>query len=232
MILGNSDLDLREYIHRSGPEAFRTHKQFGLLRWNARALSAESNQVLCGLPEQRVARFDGADPIHLVHGTPRDPYESIFIDDDLSVLDLSLRMIAEPVLVCGHTHKQWYIRRDGKLAVNPGAVSGPLDGVTGAQYARMVWMGGQWQVEPRRISYDTERLKKAFVESGLLEEGGSIARSFLLSMETGINVGHDFFAHAYRLAEEAGFKDVETLPDEIFEQAGETFLWNKYQAVR
>ena len=230
MILGNTDLVLLRYIRGEVPQEWQSSKQFGLLRWNVRNLSAMNRQILFELPEQRVVNLPGVDPVHLVHGTPRDPYESIYPDLDLSILDLSLQSIDQPVLVCGHTHEQWTLRRNGKLAVNPGSVAGPLNGVIGAQYSRMVWMDQQWQVELLTVPYDLAPLKIAFSESGLLQEGGSIARAFLLSHQTGRNVGLDFLTYAFQLSEEAGFKDCQVLPDEIYDRAEATFSWETYQA--
>ena len=83
MILGNSNLGLLHYVRGEVSKELQTSKQFGLLRWNVRNLSAENWQVLFELPEQRIVSPAGTDPFHIVHGTPRDPYESIYPDLDL-----------------------------------------------------------------------------------------------------------------------------------------------------
>jgi putative phosphoesterase len=231
MILGNSDLGLLRYKRGDAPREWQTSKQFGLSRWNARNLSDINFQILFDLPEQSVIKPPGVDPIHIVHGTPRDPYEAIYPDRDLSLLDLSLQMIDQLVLVCGHTHEQWYLRRNGKIAVNPGSVAGPLNGVVGAQCALIDWKDNQWQVELLTVPYNLDPLRIAFHESGLLREGGPIARAFLLSHETGRNVSLDFLTYAFQLAEKAGFKNCQVLPDEIYDLAGATFSWETYLAI-
>ena len=231
MILGNSDLGLLRYKRGDVPREWQTSKQFGLLRWNARNLSDMNFQILFDLPEQYVMKPPGVDPIHLVHGTPRDPYEGIYPDRDLSLVDLSLQKIDQPVLVCGHTHEQWYLRRNGKLAVNPGSVAGPLNGVVGAQCALINWTDKQWQVELLTVPYDLAPLKIAFHERGLLQEGGPIARAFLLSHATGRNVSLDFLNYAFQLSEEAGFINCQVLPDEIYDLAEATFSWETYLAI-
>jgi putative phosphoesterase len=228
MILGNSDLGLLRYKRGDVPPEWQTSTQFGLLRWNARNLSDINFQILLDLPEQYVINPPGVDSIHLVHGSPRDPYESIYPDRDLSLFDLLLQMIDQPVLVCGHTHEQWFLRRNGKLAVNPGSVSGPLNGVVGAQCALIDWTDKQWQVELLTVPYDLAPLNMAFHKSGLLQEGGAIARAFLLSHETGRNVSLDFLTYAFLLAEEAGFKHCQVLPNEIYDLAEATFSWETY----
>lgn len=229
MILGNSDLRLIRYLSNQGPEEWCTLKQFGLLRWNARNLTTENLRFLSALPEQRVVSLPGTHPIRLVHGSPRDPFESIYPEKDISILDLSLEMIAEPVLTCGHTHEPWHLLRNGKLAVNPGAVAGPLNGEVGAQYAQLEWREGAWDVKLKTIPYDLTPLREAFVESGLVKEAGPFGRGFLLSIETGCDVTLDFLTFAHKLAEQAGLRDCKTLPDEIWDLADRQYLWSKWK---
>jgi putative phosphoesterase len=226
MVLGNSDLNLLRYVRGDAPIEWRTRKQFGLLRWNSENISGENLQYLSELPEERSFEIPGLDAIRVVHGAPSDPYQSIYPDIDLDTLDQSLGMIPEPVLICGHTHRPWFIQRDKKMALNPGSVAGPLNGEIGAQYARLFCVDNRWNVEHITISYDLAQLKKAFEVSGLLEKGGAVARGFLLSMENGHDATLMFLEYAYGLARQAGFESAEILPDEIWELASETFDWD------
>jgi putative phosphoesterase len=229
MIQGNSDDNLLRYDAGDVPEAWRTSQQFGLLRFAHRHLDKDLMEYLKSLPEQRVIEIAGTAPIRVVHGSPRNPSEGLSADLDPPTLDLALAQTPEPVLICGHTHIPWKFERDGKLAFNPGAVCGPLNGDTCAQYAFMTWRGNRWQVEHCAVPYDLNRMRTMFQESGLLEEGGALARAFLLSIETGQNVGEDWLSFAYRLAAETGFKNCDVVPDAIWEQAAATFDWDKYE---
>ena len=230
--LGNSDLGLLRYLREEGPQEWRTLKQFGMLRWNAQNLTQENFQFLASLPEQQVLALPGCDPICMVHGTPRDPFESIYPEMDLSILDQALGMVAEPGLGCGHTHEPWQMWRNGKLALNPGSVAGPLNGEVGAQYAQMEWREGEWQVAHKLVQYDLAPLREAFYETGLLAQGGAIARGFLLSIETGQNVTLDFLNFAQQLAEQKGIKDCQMLPDEVWDLADLDYAWGKWDVYR
>ncbi len=230
MIRGNSDDNLLRYDAGDVPEAWRTSRQFGLLRFAHRHLDMDLMAYLKSLPEQRVIEMTGTAPIRVVHGSPRHLAESIFPDRDPASLDLALAQTQEPVLICGHTHIPWKFERDGKLALNPGAVCGALNGDTRAQYAIMTWQNDRWQVEHCAVPYDLNRMSAIFQESGLLEEGGALARAFLLSIETGQNVGDDWLSFTYRLAAETGFKNSDAVPDALWEQAATTFDWGKYKA--
>lgn len=227
MIRGNSDISLIRFADRQTPESWQSRKQFGLLRWNARHISSEILNCLRSLPDQGIVLLPGTDPIRVVHGTPGNPFESIYPNRDPALLERALSLVAEPVLACGHTHEPWIRYMPGKIAVNPGAVAGPLNGETGAQYARLVWIPGKWQVELRTVPYDLASLKEAFRNTGLLDEGGAIARGWLRSLETGADYTLAFLQYAHRLAEEVNCPPGESLPDEIWERASQTFDWNQ-----
>ncbi len=225
MIHGNGEVNLRRYEQGEAPAAWKTNLQFSLLRRDHARLSRAELDFLFALPEQVVVQIEGAASIRVVHGSPRSPYEKIFVDNNSGVLEHALADTDERVLVCGHTHCPWIIRRDGRLALNPGAVCGPLDGFRGAQYAILSWQAQGWQVEQRAIRYDLAAVRRAFEDSGLLAASGALGRAFLLSIESGSNVADDFLNYAFRLAEQADFADRSIVPDEVWEQADATFDW-------
>ena len=166
--------------------------------------------------------------MRIVHGSPRDPYESIFPDRDPGAFESALAQIPEALCVFGHTHIPWYKEWHGKQALNPGAVCGALNGDARAQFTLLTWDQDRWMAMLDAVSYDLSRSRRAFEDSGLLDEGGALAKAFLLSVETGQNVGEFFLSHAYRLAAEAGFVDCEVVPDLIWDQAAETFDWGRF----
>jgi putative phosphoesterase len=227
IIRGNGDTSLIRYAAGDAPGAWHNHLQFGVLRWTRRAVDQDTLAFLKELPEQCVVEVPGAALIRVVHGSPGHPSVSIFPDKEPATLDLALAQVRESVLVCGHTHIPWQVERNGRLALNPGAVSGPLDGTTGAQYALLTWQGDRWQAEHHAVGYDLGRLRAVLRETGLLEEGGALMRAFLLGMETGRNIGEDFLAHAYGLAARAGCKGCDAVPDEVWERAADTFDWEE-----
>ena len=78
-------------------------------------------------------------------------------------------------------------------------------------------------------NYDLDQLRKDYFESGILEEGSAFARVFLLTIETGQNIAHDFLPFAYKMAAEAGYPDSEYVPDDILDDAVRKFPWNQYE---
>ncbi len=228
IIRGNNENYLLRFASGTAPAAWMTSRQWALMRWAYQQTDPATLEVFRNLPEQRSIQISGVAPIRLVHGSPRNPSELIFPDRDISILDIALEQIEEPVLVCGHTHIPWAIRRHGKLALNPGGAGGPLNGDFRAQYALLNWEENTWQATHRGVHYNHAEIRQAFQKSGILESGGGLAKAFLNSVETGQNVSEDFLKHAYQLAWEAGAKDCEVVPDEIWDLAVQTFNWGKY----
>ena len=183
----------------------------------------KSIDFMRSLPEQRTIHFPTTDPIRVVHGSPRKTSELVYPDKDISILDIALQMVSEPVLVFGHTHIPWQMQRNGHLALNPGAVCGTFTGKTGGSFAILSWENGHWNVELRELHYDISLVRKAFENTGLLEGGGAFAKRWLNDIETGINTLPMFVDYAYRQAAEAGFSDSPFVPDDIWDEAANSF---------
>jgi hypothetical protein len=146
------------------------------------------------------------------------------LEEDPLTLSECLELTPEPLLVCGHTHLPWVIHQDGKLAVNPGAVTGCLNGDPRAGYAWLRWDGKTWQAELRAVPYDVARTEQAYRESGLLAEGGPFSRACLESFHSGRNRPQEFVQVLYTLAKEAGWQG-SFIPDEILRSAEDRFDW-------
>jgi predicted phosphodiesterase len=224
MIQGNGEQGLLAMDNGSAPEYFWTAKQFALARWGYASVPAADLEFLRTLPEQLVYHLPGTDPIRVVHGSPRNTRESVFPTAHPDQLAEVMALVNEPVVIFGHTHQPWQMRVGSRLALNPGAVTGPVNGQVGAQYAILHWDGTNWQAELRCVPYDLQTITQVFEDSGLLDTG-YLARAFLASHYTGQNVGEDFLHYAFELSRQAGFVDLPYIPDEIWESAGATFPW-------
>ena len=229
VIRGNNENYLLRYQDDSAPEAWRTSRQWGLTRWNYDQLDCESRAYLKALPEQQIIDLDGLPAIRVVHGSPRHLSEQLHPERDPGPLYESLEMIEEPVMICGHTHKSWKYEYGYQLALNPGAIGCPLDGFIGAQYALLTWHADHWEVQHRYVPYEIDRIRAVFYTNGSMEYGGAFARAYLATIETGKDAALDFVLYAQRLAEQAGYQGYDAVPDEIWEQASETFHWSRYE---
>jgi putative phosphoesterase len=227
MVLGNNEGYLLRFDSGQTPAWWHTSHQWALNRWVYRTIDRASLDLLHNLPEQRVINLPGTAPIRMFHGSLRDSSE--LLDPKLypEPLKEAFARTSEAVLVCGHTHLPWQEHRNGRLAFNPGAVTFPCNGDRGAQYAILTWDMDAWEVEHHSAAYDHSLVRKAFIDSGLLQEGGALTRAFLLSIEKGKDVSMDFLHYAYRKAAEAGHSGCEYVPDGIWEAAAASFDWER-----
>jgi predicted phosphodiesterase len=228
MIRGNSDDNLIRYDTGVAPDSWKTSKQWALTRWTLHQLEKDNLDYLKSLPNQLVVEFHDKPPIRVVHGSHRDPSESLFPHIDPGIIEGIFNEVIEPVFICGHTHISWKHERDDRLALNPGAVCGPLNGFVGSEYAILSWENDRWHAELHQVCYDMDLIRIDFTESGLLAEGGALAKAFLRSIETGLNIAEDFLSYAYKLSENAGYHGYEVVPDHIWDQADRTFFVNNY----
>jgi putative phosphoesterase len=223
MIRGNNEDYILQFASGDAPDWWHIAQQWALMRWNFRQMDSESIAFLQTLPGQLVIALDEAPPIRVVHGSPRSASELVYPERDISFLDLALEMVPEPVVVFGHTHVPWQMRRHGRLALNPGAVCGTFNGKLGGSYAILSQADGSWNVDLRILEYDIRLARKAFEESGLLEEGGPLAACWLHDIETGVNTVPRLVEYAYQKAAQAGYADSPFVPDEIWDEAARSF---------
>ena len=223
MIRGNQENYILRYFTGNAPAYWYNSKQWAWMHWNYQRLDRNTLEFIAALPEQRQLQIPGTDPIRIAHGSPRNISELVYPDRDISLLDIALSQVTEPVLIFGHTHLQWKLNRHGKLAFNPGGLSGIFSGKPCGGYAMLTWETDHWQVEIRELHYDVALIRKSFVKTGVLEDVGAIARCWLHDVETGINTLPQFVRFAFEMAEKAGYTEAEFVPDHIWDQAAAQF---------
>ena len=223
MIRGNQENYLLRFYNANAPDWWYTCRQWSFMRWNFQQLDQESLEFIASLPEQRSLSLPGTDPIRVVHGSPRDASELVFPEKDLPLLDLSLSLVPEPVLIFGHTHLSWQMRRAGRLGLNPGALSGNFTSKSCGGYAILDWDKDHWQAELCEVHFDVSLIRKSFEESGLFQAAGAISTYWLQSIETGIDILPRFIDYAFQMAHEAGYPQTPYVPDHIWEQADALF---------
>lgn len=173
--LGNEDAILLEHpsAHPGSPSVDFTRSR----------LAAEVLDWIRGLPVTIVA-FDS---LFAFHGTPERTDEYLLHEVvERGVLlrgsgALTQRLAAydQPVVLCGHGHKQMSVRLpDGRLVVNPGSVGCPAFSddtplphsmETGSHHARYSIVSedsGRWTVEEIAVDYDREVAARAAERNG------------------------------------------------------------------
>jgi predicted phosphodiesterase len=194
MIRGNTDDYLVKLANGTAPAEWRSSRQWAPTRWSFDHLDKDHLDFIAALPEQCVVKCNDAAPIRVVHGSPLGLAVTLFPDSDAAMMqvferalivprqhvsfDDAVAQVGESVLVCGHSHIAWNFECNGRLVFNPGSIGGPINGDPRAQYALLIWRDERWLSEQCFVEYDLARERAAYSESGLLTEGGGMARAF------------------------------------------------------
>jgi len=146
-IMGNGDREVLEY--RKGnesaviPEPFRE-----MMRWVATSLDENLVKWISTWPMITRSEVQELGNVLFCHATPRSDTEMFSSQTAETTLLPIFAGIDEPIVVCGHTHRQ-FDRMIGKTRViNAGSVGMPF-GATGAY-----WLLLGPDVELRRTEYD------------------------------------------------------------------------------
>jgi putative phosphoesterase len=156
-IEGNGD---REVLARmKGTETGAVPKQFReIMRWNARQLHPEDEQLLASWPKILRVQIPGLGEVLFCHATPRSDTE---VFTRLTSEDRLLPVfegLSVPVVVCGHTHMQFDRMVGRTRVVNAGSVGMPY-GEPGA-YWLLLGPNVQLRHTPYDLAKAAERIRE------------------------------------------------------------------------
>jgi diadenosine tetraphosphatase ApaH/serine/threonine PP2A family protein phosphatase len=180
-VKGNHEDYMLDFRRGQVPEDWLFTDEWSAARWMAAELGEGEAAYIAELPFSLTAAL--APELRLVHGSPRSANEGIgpWLSD--GQIEAQLARVAEPVLICGHTHRPLLRRFDSGLVVNVGSVGLPFNGDPRAQYAVFEGDGGVWEVEFRQVEYDRGKTLEIYETSGFLAAGGATARLLRLELE-------------------------------------------------
>lgn len=223
VIKGNKEERILRY-HNGEFHNWDKYLQMSAFIWTYRQFNGEVMDYIINLPEQLVVDAPGKDKIRVVHGSPFRINEDLSPDRDEGKVIKALQSIDEKVLVCGHTHAQWYRRLGGKLIVNPGSVGLGFNASASAEYSLLEWSKDHWEVQQYTVAYDKRQLTDIFYSSGYIEACGEYAKVILSSIKSGVNDTLGFLDFAYKLAADRGIKE-KLVPNDIWLEAGKAWNW-------
>lgn len=141
-------------------------------------------QWLDALPFSLSVTLPGAEPLLVVHGSPRHSREGMgrmMSDEQLAE---ALAGVEERTIVGAHIHYPWERWLGDQHAVVIGAVGCPFNGDINAQYGLFTWEDGRWRFDHRSVPYDHVPLYAAWRESGYLDDGSLASELMMLEHQT------------------------------------------------
>ena len=154
-IRGNAD---REVAGRLGVDDGLDASVAAVNQWTADQLTDDQRKMLTSLEETVVVDVTGIGPVLFCHGSPRSDEETITTATPDDRIEDMLAGVAQPTVVCGHTHAQFQRRVGDHTIVNAGSVGLPF-GEAGAYWTML----GP-DLDLRRTDYDYEAAAAAIRE--------------------------------------------------------------------
>jgi predicted phosphodiesterase len=171
-VRGNCDRLMNEQITEAGLNADRA-------RWSAEQLDRGQRAWLAALPDTQSVDVDGLGPTLFCHGSPRSDEEILTaISSELRV-GKAVAGVAEPTVVCGHTHVQFDRLAAEKRLVNAGSVGMPYESLPGAYWA-LLGPG----LDLRRTEYDRDAAAEAIRGTGF-PDANEFAEQNVLTIPSG-----------------------------------------------
>lgn len=152
-LMGNHD----RCMFRPGMEGNSDDLFVAWLDWTREQISAPNLRFLASFQDTHAVERDGV-ALRLLHGEiPRALGGRIWPDSPRDVWAMLASRYAEPLILFGHSHVQFQVRRAGRQFVNPGSAGEPRLGKPGACYA--VFQDGRLRL--KAVPYDVERTCRA-----------------------------------------------------------------------
>lgn len=175
-VRGNADREVVEAFDRGATFDLSDEDPVArAARWSAARLTRGQRDVVAAFADQVVLRVRGLGEVLFCHGSPRSDQEIITSLTPETALRKLLAGVAEPVVVCGHTHVQFDRTLDTIRVINAGSVGMAYEGRRGA-----FWLMLGPDVRLLRTEYDCERAAAQILASDYWD-AENLAREIILN---------------------------------------------------
>ena len=197
------------------------YDQYAIMEWTYKQLSSKQRDYIDSLPPQMRVPVNEYYSIRMVHGTPFSTNKGMYIADGEAPVAKSLNAVRDNILLFGHTHEQWKVEIDGKVAINPGSVGVHFNKKRGAEYAILEIDGSRLNVMFRQVYYPLQKYAAAFCDSDIYEKGYVWFLVNYIGMQKGHNYCPEFFAEIEKARRETDMTTSGPIPNDIWYQVFE-----------
>jgi putative phosphoesterase len=161
-MVGEADLD------RLDPEDARG------VRWVRERIGAERTRALAELPFS-LSFGEGEDGLLVCHANPKSDDEHVWPDAYDDTLERLFDGVPQRTIAFGHLHLPYVRVWRGRTLVDVASAGLPKDGDPRAHYVLFTQRSGGWEVQPRRVWFDVDKVAKQLRKSGIPDLGERLA---------------------------------------------------------
>ncbi|MGB6363563.1 MAG: hypothetical protein WBG64_12915, partial [Thermoanaerobaculia bacterium] len=172
---------LLQFRRHQIPDGWLEADEWSAGRWMAAELTDTDVDYIDSLPFSITAQLEPR--LRLVHGSPRSNNEGLGPWTSDEEIEENFELVAEPLLVCAHTHRPLEHYSDKGMVINVGSVGLPFNGDRRAQYAIFHADDPDLEVEFRQVDYELDDTLDLYESTGFLEQGGVTARLLRMELE-------------------------------------------------
>ena len=151
---GNNDRNLVERRWESRPSDGWEAEAFANLRWTAEEIGAEGIDYLASWPFRQ--HLDFGPGALLIHASPLADNIGMFPWTHDTELSHMVREVAEPLVICGHTHLVMDRKLERHRVISAGSAGFPFDRDLRPSYILLDDTGGSVRLEMHRVAYDID----------------------------------------------------------------------------
>ncbi len=165
-ILGNTDRKLIKLLKGGSFKKPRKKEKRVMYTWTSSELDSRSKKYLLSLQKSRKLSL-GGHSIALFHGSPADPDEFLFPDTSPARFAQLAATAPAEIIVTGHSHTPYHLKRDGHHFINPGSIGRMFDSNPAASCAVLTLKGSSISTDFFRIPWEIERTTEALRDNNL-----------------------------------------------------------------
>jgi predicted phosphodiesterase len=134
--------------------------------WVRDEIGPERTRALAELPFS-LTFGDGEDGLLVCHANPKSDDEHVWPDAYDDTLERLFDGVVQRTIAFGHLHLPYVRVWRGRTLVDVASAGLPKDGDPRAHYVLFTQRSGGWEVQPRRVSFDVDKVAKQLRKSGI-----------------------------------------------------------------
>lgn len=218
-VRGNKE-DYWQYFEDYGEVGWKEYDSTtGALYYAYNEMTKEDREFFRCMPiAQKICPDENLPVFTICHGSPSSTTDQLLADSDLSYKILEESDTS--LIICGHTHLQEKIEKNGKRILNPGSIGTSLKSGGKTQFMLLHEKDGEWQEEFVSLDYDRNAVVNELKTSGLYEKAPFWCKITEHMLYTGEPAHGSVLSRAMELCrQETGECQWPQIPEKYYEQA-------------